>query len=223
MKNLISLHNLEFGYQSSKPLLIIPHWELKSGEKIFLAGPSGSGKTTFLEILSGILEPQKGEYLFDGKNLVGMSSGQRDQIRKHHMSLIFQNFNLIPYLNVEENILLPYWLGYSDGRKHDELKSKAHELLTRLGLGGHARSSVTQLSHGQQQRVAAVRTLLKRPRLILADEPTSALDSDARESFLKLLLEMATECQAALIFVSHDRSFENLFQRTCHLRDWTSP
>lgn len=219
MNNLIDIQNLEFGYGNDL-LLKIPSWQLKQGERIFLAGPSGSGKTTFLEIISGILQPQKGQYQFEGKDLISKSSTERDEVRKQSMSLIFQNFNLVPYLNVEENILLPFWLGYKDSRSEIELKKEISVSLEKLGLRGMEYRKITELSQGQQQRVAAARAFLKRPKLLLADEPTSALDMDHREAFLKVLFEMAEASKTSLIFVSHDRNLEKLFHSTLSINDW---
>lgn len=219
MKPLIKIQNLEFGY-NDKPLLKIPFWELTAGERIFLAGPSGSGKTTFLELVSGILQPQNGTYEFDNQNMVSLSPHARDEVRKKSMSLIFQNFNLIPYLTVEENILLPFWLGYRDSRTHDQLQNELSNLLNQLGLSGFEKRPITELSQGQQQRVAAVRAFLKKPKLLLADEPTSALDTDHREAFLKVLFQLAEVSNTALIFVSHDRGLEKLFHKTITISDW---
>jgi len=216
---LVEIHNLEFSY-GSKPVLRIPAWRLHKQERVFLEGPSGSGKTTFLEILSGFLQVQKGSYLFQGQDLSKASEAVRDDLRRRSIGFIFQNFNLIPYLNVEDNVLLPFSLGHKDSRSVSELRRELSDLLAQLGLKDFEKRSVLELSQGQQQRVAAARAFLKRPTLLLADEPTSALDQDHRESFLRALFQLADQNSTALIFVSHDRTLETLFHRTCHMRDW---
>lgn len=216
---LIHIQDLEFSY-SDKPFLKISDWKLQAQDKIFLIGPSGSGKTTFLEIISGILQAQKGHYLFEGVDITQVSALQRDEMRKQSMSLIFQNFNLVPYLNVEENILLPFWLGYKQEKPSDQLKSEISQMLSQMGLSGFEKRKVTELSQGQQQRVAAVRAFIKKPKLLLADEPTSALDTEHRQAFLESLFKMSDQNKTALIFVSHDHSLEKLFHKTCDIRDW---
>ena len=216
---MIQIENLEFSY-TSEAFMRIPRFKIESGEKVFLAGPSGSGKTTFLEIVSGILQAEKGKCLVVGEDFVRLNPTERDRVRKKSMSLIFQNFNLIPYLSVEKNILLPFWLGFQDERTPEEIQKQMLELLEKLGIEKLRLSSVTQLSQGQAQRVAAARAFLKKPKILLADEPISALDYDHRDQFLKILFDLCTTHQTSLIFVSHDRSLERLFHRTQSVLEW---
>ena len=212
---MIEISGLKFTYDgATQPVLEIPEFKVQSGEKVFLFGPSGSGKTTFLELLAGILQPQTGQIKVAGTNLVGLSSAQKDQFRAQHMGIIFQQFNLIPYLNVKENIDLPFL--FNEKPKDEVLQEK---VLTRLGLLPFKNKVVNELSTGQQQRVAVVRALSTKPQLIIADEPTSALDYDQREKFLALLFDLCDEQKATLIFVSHDRSIEKLFSRSQSLLD----
>ncbi len=218
---LIEIHNLEFAYTAEEKILSIPEWSLNTEEKIFLYGPSGTGKTTFLEILAGVLLPQKGMVKILGQDLASMSNSERDQFRAAHMGYIFQNFNLIPYLSVEENISLPCQLS-AVRREHlveKNISQEIRHLCERLGILELLSKNVTNLSVGQQQRVAVARALLGKPSLILADEPTSALDYDHREKFLKLLFELCAEYKTSLIFVSHDRSMESLFDRSLSLHE----
>jgi putative ABC transport system ATP-binding protein len=218
---LVEIHNLEFSYPDGEKILSIPEWSLKTEEKIFLYGPSGTGKTTFLEILAGVLVPQKGMVQFLSTDLVTLSASERDQFRAAHMGYIFQNFNLIPYLSVEENIALPCRLS-RERRAHLEEKNinqEIHHLCDSLGIAELLNKNVSKLSVGQQQRVAVARALLGKPSLILADEPTSALDYDHREKFLNLLFELCAECKTGLVFVSHDRSIEHLFDRSLSLHE----
>jgi putative ABC transport system ATP-binding protein len=216
---LVEISALEFSYQGSAPVLQIPAWELQSGEKIFLYGPSGTGKTTFLEIMAGVLTPQKGQVKILDQDLAAMTPQQRDHFRAAHLGYIFQSFNLIPYLSVEENIALPCHLSAAR-QKHLQGKNISEAisfLCVRLGIESLLKRKVTELSVGQQQRVAVARALLGKPDLILADEPTSALDADHREKFLNLLFELCEEARTGLIFVSHDRSIEHLFHRSVSL------
>lgn len=217
---LLSVSGIEFSYKPGQaPVLNIPEWSVEKGEKIFLFGPSGSGKTTLLEMLAGILIPQKGAVEILGQNLAKLSSGGRDLFRAAHLGYIFQSFNLIPYLSVSENIALPYHLS-AERRAHLDGKSLEDTLkflCERLGISELREKKVTELSVGQQQRVAVARALLGKPELILADEPTSALDTDHREKFLKLLFELCQELGSTLIFVSHDRGIEPLFDRSVSL------
>lgn len=212
----IELKNLRFSYLSPKnesPWLIdIPELKIKKGETVFIYGPSGGGKTSFLEILSGILQPQGGSVKVGGTDLVNLSAAQRDDFRAQNMAFVFQSFNLIPYLSVEENILLPLALR---GKKDiSDEKLRLPSLVERLGLTSLLSKSIAQLSVGQQQRVAVARALLGRPQILLADEPTSSLDFDNRERFLKLMFDIAQESQSTIVFVSHDRSLERMFDRS---------
>lgn len=217
--SLVEIRALEFAYRPGEPVLEIPEWKVEAGERVFLYGPSGTGKTTLLESLAGVLVPQKGEVQILGQDLARMSSAARDHFRAAHLGYIFQSFNLIPYLSVEENIALPCQLSAAR-RKHlrgGALGESIRFLCERLGIGGLLGKKVTELSVGQQQRVAVARALLGKPELILADEPTSALDADHREKFLNLLFELCDESGTGLIFVSHDRGIEHLFTRAVSL------
>ncbi|MBX3041408.1 MAG: ABC transporter ATP-binding protein [Bdellovibrionaceae bacterium] len=209
---LIELSNVEFSY-GQQPVLRIPRFTMEKGERLFLHGPSGSGKSTFLEILSGILAPQKGEVRVLGQDLAAMTSSQRDRFRADHIGSIFQSFNLIPYLNVRDNIALGPAFSSVRRKPAAELDKERDEMLKALGIDHLFDRPVTRLSVGQQQRVAVARALLGGPEIVLADEPTSALDEDHREKFLKLLFELAEARGTSLIFVSHDRSIQRLFGR----------
>jgi putative ABC transport system ATP-binding protein len=216
---LLKLENLEFSY-SSEPFLKIPNFELNKGETVFVEGPSGVGKTTWLELLSGILCQQKGEYFFSQKRVDQMTVQERDLLRLNEISLIFQGHNLIPFLSVLDNLLLPFWLGSTHPSSESETIKKANQLLHRLGLSGLENQKVSQLSQGQSQRVAALRALLKKPKLLLADEPTSSLDFKTRDEFMNLLIELCQSEQTGLIFVSHDISLKKHFSRVVSLKDW---
>ncbi|WP_413569773.1 ABC transporter ATP-binding protein [Bdellovibrio sp. HCB117] len=217
---LIEVRDLQYTYPgATQPTLKIPEFSVLRGEELFLYGPSGTGKTTLLEMFSGVLKPTQGSLKILGFDFVKMSDADRDAFRAEHMGYVFQNFNLIPYLSVQENIELPLHL--SPARKA-RLGSVDTEMVIRalcgnLGIGDLLSKKVAELSVGQQQRVAVARALLGKPDLILADEPTSALDTDHREKFLKLMFELADLYGTTVVFVSHDRSMEKLFSRSISL------
>ena len=194
-------------------ILNIPDLEINQGEKIFLHGPSGCGKSTFLEIVSGVLNFNEGQVEIAGHSLSAMSSSQKDQFRSKHIGYIFQNFNLLPYLSIFENITLPLYLN-GKIKYIQNLNSEVDLICEKLGILELIHKNVSQLSVGQQQRVAVARALISQPELILADEPTSALDFDHRNKFLNLLFEICSEKKITLIFVSHDHSLKNLFDRS---------
>lgn len=221
----ISLSNLKFAYGRGKTILDIPSFSVERGEKLFLFGPSGSGKTTLLGILAGVLTGYSGTVEVEGTNLAQLSGSQRDAFRGENLGYIFQLFNLIPYLSVTENITLPCRLHPkrakrvppTPGAASASLEAAAQELAGRLGLQEFLQRKVTELSVGQQQRVAAARALLGAPPLLIADEPTSSLDFDHREKFLQLLFANTQRSGATVLFVSHDRSLMNLFDRVVNL------
>ncbi|HDZ57947.1 MAG TPA: ATP-binding cassette domain-containing protein [Pseudomonas xinjiangensis] len=222
---LIHLDAITYSWPGQPVLLDIPAFSLQAGEKVFLKGPSGSGKTTLLGLLGGVYLPDRGAIQLLGQNLARLSSVKRDRFRADHTGYIFQMFNLLPYLSVVDNVTLP--CHFSRVRReralarHADLAIAALDLLSRLGLSEESllNRSVTALSIGQQQRVAAARALIGNPELVIADEPTSALDADSREAFLRLLFAECDLAGSSLLFVSHDSSLEPLFDRALSLRD----
>jgi putative ABC transport system ATP-binding protein len=211
----IELEQVEFGWPDAAPLLRIDSLQIERGERVFLRGPSGSGKSTLLGLVGGVFTPQRGHVRVLGQDLTCLGAAQRDHYRGQHLGFVFQMFNLIPYLSVLENVRLP--AQFSRARREragGDGGDEARRLLGALGLGGDlAARNVTQLSIGQQQRVAVARALFGRPEIVIADEPTSALDADAREGFLALLLEECRLRQTTLLFVSHDLALEARFDR----------
>lgn len=208
----IRIRDLKFSYFESHPILHIPHLDVRAGEFVFLYGPSGSGKSTLLELLAGVLKSSMGELTIGASDLCKLTISQLDQFRAENIGYIFQNFNLIPYLSVSENIQLP-----SLFQKELSTPEEIQSLVSQLGLWDHLNKPVSQLSVGQQQRVAVARALVKKPKLILADEPTSALDYNHREKFLKLLFELCKKQGTTVLFVSHDLTMEKLFDRSISL------
>lgn len=222
---VIELRQVQFGWhKNALPVLDVPELGVRRGERLFIKGASGSGKTTLLSLIGGVLLPQTGELRVLGQRLDTLSAGERDSFRAQHIGFIFQMFNLLPYLSVLDNVLLP--CRFSAKRrdavinKGVSLQDEAVRLLAHLDLKADVwQRPVTQLSVGQQQRVAAARALIGTPELVIADEPTSALDADRRAGFLKLLLNECAAQHATLVFVSHDASLEAMFDRSVHLNE----
>jgi len=215
----LRLRGLRAGWDT--PLLAIDDLQIPRGEKVFLQGPSGSGKSTLLNVLAGLLPAQQGLVEVAGEDLSQLSGRQLDRHRAEQLGIIFQQFNLLPYLSVTDNVQLASRL--APGRKaravelHGSVAEAARALLVSLGLERYINKKVSDLSVGQQQRVAVARALLGSPSLILADEPTSALDTGARDRFIELLSEQLNLCDGSLLFVSHDLSLAEHFDRQLSL------
>ena len=222
---LIELSDLSFSWPGHPVLLDIPAFRLEPGETLFLKGPSGSGKTTLLGLLGGVQKANSGTIRLLGQELGELGSGARDRFRVDHTGYIFQQFNLLPFLSVRENVELPCHFSRLRAsravQRHGSVDNAAQTLLTHLGLKDPAllERRADSLSIGQQQRVAAARALIGQPELVIADEPTSALDADAREAFIQLLFAECREAGASLLFVSHDQSLAPLFDRNLSLSE----
>jgi putative ABC transport system ATP-binding protein len=216
---LVRVAGLRFGWDGV-PCLDIAAFELAAGEQVFLHGPSGSGKSTLLNVLTGVLAPQAGEVRILGQPLERLSGAARDRFRADHVGLIFQQFNLIPYLSALDNVMLPCRFSARRRGRTTDPKQDATRLLAHLDLDAAlwARPAVA-LSVGQQQRVAAARALIGAPELVIADEPTSALDAGRQAAFLDLLTRECAQTQAALVFVSHDQRLAGRFTRTLALAE----
>lgn len=224
--NLVQLDQVSFTWPGDRsPVLSIQQLEIEKGERLFLQGPSGSGKTTLLSLIATVLTPVSGSIFVDGVDLSTLKRGQRDQFRVDRIGLVFQQFNLLPFLSVRENIQLP--CRFSRQRRNGAASGglTLTEEIDRLLRAMHLSPSeiqnkpVTSLSVGQQQRVAVARALIGRPPLIIADEPTSALDSDTRQAFLELLFAEVDAAGCSLLFVSHDASLAKDFDRRIDLRE----
>jgi putative ABC transport system ATP-binding protein len=217
----IDVHDLAFGWSAGEPLLCVPRFTVARGERVFLHGPSGSGKSTLLGLLGGVTRPGCGSIHLLGENLTAMSASRRDAFRAEHLGFIFQLFNLVPYLSVLDNVLLP--LGFSRRRRQRvaDPRGEARRLLGALGLEDARLIArrVTELSVGQQQRVAAARALLGGAEILLADEPTAALDTEARDAFLSLLMQECGAAGTTVLLVSHDRSLGAHFDRSVPIHE----
>ena len=220
----IEIEDLHFAWRGHEPILEIPEFKLARGESLFIRGPSGSGKSTLLNLLGGLIQPVQGRVALLGQDLSQLSASQVDRLRAAHTGVIFQQFNLLPYLNVIDNVTLP--CRFSKQRKADaiarygSLEQGTKDLLARLGLDDQQlqQRRVLQLSTGQQQRVAVARALLGAPQIVFADEPTSALDTELRDQFIELLLELCHSVNSTLLFVSHDPSLQSHFSQLATLQ-----
>lgn len=201
---LVELRDVTKSYaegDTSREVLSGVTLELRRGEFVVLLGRSGSGKSTLLNLISGIDLPTRGEVLIDGKNLGTMSERERTLLRRERVGFIFQAFNLLPTLTVEENVRLPVEL---NGRTAPEAGARARELLERVGLASRAGSFPDRLSGGEQQRVAVARALAHSPPLLLADEPTGNLDEGTGRQVLDLLEGLTRQGNACALVVTHE-------------------
>lgn len=223
---IVSFSDVTFGWGRDGPTVLdIEGFHVAKAERLFLRGPSGSGKTSLLNLIGGVTSPRSGSISVLGVDITTLSGFRRDRFRADHIGFIFQQFNLVPYLGLIENVVLP--CRFSKRRaaravaRSGSLENEARRLLERMNIGAAALASdsVSKLSVGQQQRVAAARSLIGSPELVIADEPTSSIDDDARQAFLALLLEEARDFETTLIFVSHDERLAGHFDRALTLSE----
>lgn len=224
----ITISNLEVRWRRTATwCLRIPRFTLDAGEQLFLAGPSGSGKSTLLAAICGITPVSAGTLEVLGQPIHALPAARRDRVRADDIGVVFQLFNLLPYLSVLENVELAGQ--FAPGRaararaNAGSERAEAERLLTQLQLPDDLWSRrANELSVGQQQRTAAARALFGSPRLVVADEPTSALDTDTRDRFLELIQSECRRTGAALLFVSHDRPLAGHFDRMVELATLTA-
>ncbi len=224
---LIEIENLRFSWPGAAgPLLACASFSLERGEHLFVRGPSGSGKSTLLGLLTGVLTPGSGRLSLMQQDTAGLSASRRDRLRADHIGYIFQQFNLVPYLDLVENVVLPCRFSRRRAenaeRAHGSVAAAANDLLNHLFTDQELerKTPVSKLSVGQQQRVAAARALIGDPDIVIADEPTSSLDFEARERFVDLLFERLEQTNATLVFVSHDPTLGARFRRLAEIDEF---
>lgn len=200
---MIEITDVEFGYRRGDFRLQIAQLEVAEGVKTALIGPSGSGKTTFLNLVSGTMLPLKGSVRVDGREVSSMTDAARRDFRITNIGFIFQDFELLDYLSVFDNILHPYRINRAL-RLTAEVRARARQLAEETGLSDKLRRWPDQLSHGEKQRVAICRALLAKPKLLLADEPTANLDPKNKDRVLDLLFDYAQSNHATVLVVTHD-------------------
>jgi putative ABC transport system ATP-binding protein len=229
MSHVLEMENVAYAWPGRDAFGIeVARFSLAAREKLLLVGPSGSGKSTLLALIAGIVAPQRGAIQILGTDVAKLGAAERDRFRAEHIGVIFQMFNLLPYGSVIDNVLLP--LSFAPKRSArvgdaQSAKAEATRLLERLGLDDKhiAARSASNLSVGQQQRVAAARALIGRPDLVIADEPTSALDRNRQNAFLDLLFGELEAAGAALMMVSHDETLAPRFDRVARLDEIARP
>ncbi|MFM8901258.1 MAG: ABC transporter ATP-binding protein [Burkholderiales bacterium] len=220
---MIDIEQLRYRWpRGQRDVLAIDGLHIAAGRSVFLFGDSGCGKSTLLGLMAGVLLPQAGRVTVLGQNWQQLSASGRDGFRADHVGHIFQQFNLLPYLSVLDNVLLP--CRFSKRRAQQAVEAcgsatqQAATLLTHMGLPQAMwQQRASELSVGQQQRVAAGRALMGQPELVIADEPTSALDAARRDSFMQLLRGLCREQRTTLVFVSHDERLAEGFDQTISL------
>ncbi|RKU05600.1 ABC transporter ATP-binding protein [Candidatus Poribacteria bacterium] len=208
--SLLTVTNLEKAYASPEGsqsrIINVPHFEMDAGKQIALRGSSGAGKTTFLNLIAGILQADRGHIVVAGEEMTGLGESERDRLRAHYIGYIFQTFNLLAGYTALENVMLGMMFGTGIDTNF------ARHLLERVGLGDRMQYRPSQLSVGQQQRVAVARAIANRPRLVLADEPTGNLDYHHANEAVTLIREICHENSAALLIVSHDSEVLGQFE-----------
>ena len=216
----INLDQLEFQYPRSDFRLVIEQLSINAGSKVAIVGPSGSGKTTLLNLMAGIYVPQQGRIQIGADSVSEMSDRDRRNFRISKIGMVFQQFELVDYLNTLENILLPFAINQSI-RPTRQDRQYAESLVQEMGLGDKLRRLPSRLSQGEQQRVAICRALVTRPKLIFADEPTGNLDPKNKTKILDILFKVNQEQGQTLIVVTHDMQILDGFERTIDFQEFT--
>ena len=217
----VAISNLEFRYGEGDFALRIPELQVARGEALAFVGPSGSGKTTLLHLIAGIVAPVEGRIVTEGVEVSALSEPARRDFRVGAIGLVFQEFELLDYLSVFDNIVLPYRIN-STLRLNGRVRARAHELADRLGIAKLLGRRPAQLSQGERQRVAVCRALVVDPPLLLADEPTGNLDPANKLRVLDLLFDVARERGATLVTVTHDHELLPHFDRVLDFKQFTT-
>lgn len=211
VQNLCKIYG---GGENAVKALTDVSFSMEKGEFAAVVGASGSGKSTLLNCIGGLDEPTGGKIFLNGEDMLSMNEGQRTIFRRRNIGFVFQSFQLVPELNVEQNIVFPLLLDY---RKPE--KSAVEEILETLGLSERRRHLPGQLSGGQQQRVAIGRALITKPLLILADEPTGNLDSKNSRDVMELLVRASREYQQTILMITHNRNLSASVDRVFRVMD----
>ena len=215
--SMLIADDLQKSYRSGgQPLAALRNvsFQVEPGETVAIVGPSGSGKTTLLGLLAGLDRPSGGRVLLDGTDMGALSEDERARLRREKIGFVFQSFQLIPTLTARENVAVPLDLAGSGGGA-----ARADELLERVGLGGRGHHYPTQLSGGEQQRVAVARAFIHRPSSLFADEPTGNLDAATGEKVIALMMELNREIGTTLVLVTHDPDLASRARRVIRLAD----
>jgi putative ABC transport system ATP-binding protein len=214
---MLSARDLRFAYPDGAFSLSVADFSAAGGEAVGIGGPSGTGKSTFLRLLAGILTPEAGSVTIGGQDTAQLAARSLRALRLRRLGLVFQDFALLDYLTVEDNILLPSRLG---GTLDDIVRGQARELVDRLEMTRHWKRLCGQISQGERQRVAVARALAHSPGAVLADEPTASLDASRSTIVMNLLTRYAKEKQAALVVVTHDAALAARLDRVVNVEEW---
>ncbi len=190
--------------------------EVEEGEFVAIFGPSGSGKTTLLMVMAGIIKPTSGSILYDSLDITKLSESQLAYWRHENIGFIFQNINLIPFLNVLDNVIIPM-IPFT--KNSNELEQKALSLIELVGLSHRIRHKPSELSGGEQQRVAIARAMINNPKVVFADEPTAHLDTDTGSKIVKLMKDISEEKKVTFIISTHDAEIAKISDRIIKIRD----
>ena len=216
---MIAIEDLRFRYSEGEFALHVPELSVEQGEKVAVIGPSGSGKTTLLNLIAGIRTPQSGKVETQGTDVGALDDAARRDFRIRQIGLVFQEFELLEYLNVLDNILLPFRINRSlDLDK--AVRDRAKALAVEVGIGGYLNRYVDHLSQGERQRVSVCRALLAEPPLILADEPTGNLDPTNKGKVLDILFDYVDRNDATLVTVTHDHDLLPRFERVIDFKQF---
>ena len=215
---MISINNLYFQYPKSEFSIEISELSVAAGERLAIVGPSGSGKTTLLSLIAGIAKPQRGTLSVCGHNVDQMNDQQRRQFRISEIGFVFQRFELVDYLNVRDNIALPYLINRSL-KLTPQIRAKVNQLAQKMAIQDLLRRHPNKLSQGEKQRVAICRALITSPQLILADEPTGNLDPANKQIILDLFFEQLSASDRGLVVVTHDMA---VAQQCDHVVDFST-
>ena len=219
--SIVKIESLRFQWSKNNNFKIfVPKLEVGRGKKVLFLGESGSGKTTLLSLICGFLEPLSGSISINDKKISDLTSTNKDAYRSDNIGIIFQQFNLLPYANVIDNIILPLYFSKQRSKKVENKINAAMNLCDQLRLPESIlNQKASNLSVGQQQRVAVARALIGSPSIIVADEPTSSLDTEAQELFLDLMFDQISKNSSTLLMVSHDKSLTNYFDQVIDINE----
>lgn len=212
VENLTKTYGTEIKYEALKGLNLT----VEDGEFIGIMGPSGSGKSTFLNLLATIDQPTSGQILLNGKDPNQLNQEEIAKFRRRELGFVFQSFNLMPTLTVEENIVLPLTL---DGEKITNMKRQLGVLADRLGINALLKKRISEISGGQAQRVAVARAMIHQPQLLLADEPTGNLDTKSSKDVMNLLQQLNEDEHATILMVTHDPLAASYCKRIVFIKD----
>ena len=218
-QRMISVRQLEFQYRNGEFQLAISDFTVARGERLAVIGPSGSGKTTLLHLIAGIYRPTTGSVAVDGVEVSSLGDSERRDFRITNVGFVFQDFELLDYLNVLDNILHPYRITRAL-ELDKEVKERARLLAETMGIGDKLKRFANDLSQGEKQRAAICRALLPHPKVILADEATGNLDPDNKTLILDLLFDTVRKHDATLLGVTHDHELLKRFDRVVDFKDF---